>query len=237
MALSAIAFKTDSLRIGPMITPLSWRRVQKVARETVTLDHLSSGRLTLDVGLGNPDDHRPYGPWPKPSPSPYVAEWHDSGERGDPSNPYGPREIATIYRALRKGREDNKDEPGAADFYYGEMEMRRHDPTKPRAERLVLLLYWLTSGYALRASWAVAWLAGVLILATFLLAAYGLEQPTTVSAVQATITGSPPNPDHSLPNTDGRPDYSIVSRPTGHRSLGRCGRSRLPFLGAATHLI
>src|SRR5215212_4945182 len=34
--------------------------------------------------------------------------------------------IAGIYRALRKGREDNKDEPGAADFYYGEMEMRRH---------------------------------------------------------------------------------------------------------------
>jgi alkanesulfonate monooxygenase SsuD/methylene tetrahydromethanopterin reductase-like flavin-dependent oxidoreductase (luciferase family) len=63
--LSAIAFKTDSLRIGPMITPLSRRRVQKVARETVTLDHLSNGRLTLGVGLGNPDDLRPYGPWPR----------------------------------------------------------------------------------------------------------------------------------------------------------------------------
>jgi hypothetical protein len=25
-----------------------------------------------------------------------------------------------------QGREDAKDEPGAADFYYGEMEMRRH---------------------------------------------------------------------------------------------------------------
>jgi hypothetical protein len=33
-------FKTDSLRSGPMITPLSRRRVQKVARETVTLDYL-----------------------------------------------------------------------------------------------------------------------------------------------------------------------------------------------------
>jgi alkanesulfonate monooxygenase SsuD/methylene tetrahydromethanopterin reductase-like flavin-dependent oxidoreductase (luciferase family) len=65
VALSAIAFKTDGLRIGPMITPLSWRRVQKVARETVTLDHLSNGRLTLDVGLGNPDDLRLYGPWPR----------------------------------------------------------------------------------------------------------------------------------------------------------------------------
>jgi len=95
--------------------------------------------------------------------------------------------------ALRKGREDNKDEPGAADFYYGEMEMRRHDPAKPKAERLVLLLYWLTSGYALRASRALAWLLGILVLATVLLAAVGLEQPATVSTVQATITGSPPH--------------------------------------------
>jgi hypothetical protein len=30
-----------------------------------------------------------------------------------------------LYRALRKGREDTKDEPEAADFYYGEVEMRR----------------------------------------------------------------------------------------------------------------
>jgi hypothetical protein len=36
-----------------------------------------------------------------------------------------PGQIAGIYRVLRKGREDNNDEPGAADFYYGEMEMRR----------------------------------------------------------------------------------------------------------------
>jgi alkanesulfonate monooxygenase SsuD/methylene tetrahydromethanopterin reductase-like flavin-dependent oxidoreductase (luciferase family) len=53
IALSAIATATDTLRIGPMVTPLSRRRVQKVARETVTLDHLSRGRLTLGVGLGS----------------------------------------------------------------------------------------------------------------------------------------------------------------------------------------
>jgi alkanesulfonate monooxygenase SsuD/methylene tetrahydromethanopterin reductase-like flavin-dependent oxidoreductase (luciferase family) len=61
VALSAIASMTDRLRLGPMITPLSRKRVQKVARETVTLDHLSNGRLTLGVGLGNTDDLRPYG--------------------------------------------------------------------------------------------------------------------------------------------------------------------------------
>jgi hypothetical protein len=67
-----------------------------------------------------------------------------------------PRRIAAIYRALRKGREDEKDEPGAADFYYGEMEMRRPDPTRTRAERAILWLYWLVSGYGLRATRALA---------------------------------------------------------------------------------
>ena len=50
--LAAVATTTSRLRLGPMITPLARRRPQKVARETVTLDHLSRGRLTFGVGLG-----------------------------------------------------------------------------------------------------------------------------------------------------------------------------------------
>src|SRR5580693_9731240 len=53
VTLAAIAAATSRVRIGPMITPLSRRRVHKLARETVTLDLLSSGRLTLGVGLGS----------------------------------------------------------------------------------------------------------------------------------------------------------------------------------------
>jgi len=53
VALSAIACATSQLRLGTMVTPLSRRRVQKLARETVTLDRLSAGRLTLGVGLGS----------------------------------------------------------------------------------------------------------------------------------------------------------------------------------------
>jgi alkanesulfonate monooxygenase SsuD/methylene tetrahydromethanopterin reductase-like flavin-dependent oxidoreductase (luciferase family) len=53
VALAAIACATERLRIGPMVTPLSRRRIEKLARETVTLDHLSAGRLTLGVGLGS----------------------------------------------------------------------------------------------------------------------------------------------------------------------------------------
>jgi alkanesulfonate monooxygenase SsuD/methylene tetrahydromethanopterin reductase-like flavin-dependent oxidoreductase (luciferase family) len=61
VALSAIASVTETIRLGPMITPLSRRRVQKVARETLSLDHLSRGRLTLGVGLGNVQDLEPFG--------------------------------------------------------------------------------------------------------------------------------------------------------------------------------
>lgn len=50
--LAAIAARTSGLVLGPMITPLARRRPQKVARETVTLDRLSHGRLVLGVGLG-----------------------------------------------------------------------------------------------------------------------------------------------------------------------------------------
>jgi alkanesulfonate monooxygenase SsuD/methylene tetrahydromethanopterin reductase-like flavin-dependent oxidoreductase (luciferase family) len=52
IVLAAIAGATERVRIGPMVTPLSRRRIQTVARETATLDRLSAGRLTLGVGLG-----------------------------------------------------------------------------------------------------------------------------------------------------------------------------------------
>jgi alkanesulfonate monooxygenase SsuD/methylene tetrahydromethanopterin reductase-like flavin-dependent oxidoreductase (luciferase family) len=53
VTLAAVACATSTVRIGTMITPLARRRVHKLARETVTLDLLSSGRLTLGVGLGS----------------------------------------------------------------------------------------------------------------------------------------------------------------------------------------
>lgn len=54
--LAAIASRTRHLRLGPMVTPLPRRRPWKLARETVTLDHLSSGRLVLGLGLGFPPE-------------------------------------------------------------------------------------------------------------------------------------------------------------------------------------
>jgi uncharacterized protein YjbI with pentapeptide repeats len=76
-------------------------------------------------------------------------EWLEARTR-QPIRRLGPDHVATLYRALRKAQEDSKNEPGAADFYYGEMEMRRLAPETPWSERVILTLYWLVSGYGLR---------------------------------------------------------------------------------------
>jgi alkanesulfonate monooxygenase SsuD/methylene tetrahydromethanopterin reductase-like flavin-dependent oxidoreductase (luciferase family) len=54
--LTAVAMATDRITIGPMVTPLPRRRPWVVARQTVTLDHLSRGRLVLGVGIGVPEN-------------------------------------------------------------------------------------------------------------------------------------------------------------------------------------
>jgi hypothetical protein len=100
-------------------------------------------------------------------------------------------QIAGLYRALRKGREDSKDEPGATDFYYGEMEMRRRarpsrdgnpgghsrSSSRGRAERGVLTAYWLASGYGLRAWRAIAWLVALTALLALAFHTIGFAQP------------------------------------------------------------
>src|SRR3990172_7085574 len=52
--LAAAAAVTERIRLGPMVTPLARRRPWVVARQAATLDHLSAGRVTLGVGLGEP---------------------------------------------------------------------------------------------------------------------------------------------------------------------------------------
>jgi hypothetical protein len=52
VSLAAIAMRTQRMRFGTMLTPLTRRRPWKVASEVTTLDHLSNGRVILPVGLG-----------------------------------------------------------------------------------------------------------------------------------------------------------------------------------------
>jgi alkanesulfonate monooxygenase SsuD/methylene tetrahydromethanopterin reductase-like flavin-dependent oxidoreductase (luciferase family) len=54
VALTTIAVRTNRLRLGALMTPLARRRPWKVARETVSIDRLSDGRLTFGAGLGFP---------------------------------------------------------------------------------------------------------------------------------------------------------------------------------------
>jgi alkanesulfonate monooxygenase SsuD/methylene tetrahydromethanopterin reductase-like flavin-dependent oxidoreductase (luciferase family) len=68
IALAAIALQTSRIRIGALITPIPRRRPWKLARETVSIDRLSNGRLIVGVGIGSG----------KPE------EWDHFGEEIDP---------------------------------------------------------------------------------------------------------------------------------------------------------
>jgi hypothetical protein len=74
-----------------------------------------------------------------------------------------------------------------ADFYYGEMEMRRRDRRTPWAERVILWLYWLVSGYGLRGLRALASLAVVVVGLAVLLYAVGYATPPSPSSVWGSL--------------------------------------------------
>lgn len=56
VVLAAMAVRTERVRLGLIVAAPSRRRPWKLARETMTLDRLSGGRLVLPVGLGALDD-------------------------------------------------------------------------------------------------------------------------------------------------------------------------------------
>ncbi|MFD5861012.1 pentapeptide repeat-containing protein [Streptomyces chartreusis] len=121
----------------------------------------------------------------------------------------GAQELASIYRQIRKAFEDAKNEPDASDFYYGEMEMRRHDLSRPRAERRLVWAYWLISGYSLRASRALGWLVLCIALTALSLIFWGLpnEDPKPVVKGAGLSSGSElvietPDPELNLGYSD-----------------------------------
>jgi probable F420-dependent oxidoreductase len=56
VALTAVATATERIRFGTLVTAVARLRPEAFARQAVTLDRLSGGRLVLGVGLGHPDD-------------------------------------------------------------------------------------------------------------------------------------------------------------------------------------
>ena len=71
VVLGALAVRTERIRLGTSITAPARRRPQKLARETVTVDRLSGGRMVFGVGLGEPpEEYTGYG---QPADRPTLA--------------------------------------------------------------------------------------------------------------------------------------------------------------------
>jgi hypothetical protein len=133
---------------------------QYVNRETIAEEHVWRG-------------------WTDPATQ--APEWL---EGRDGTEPLQAAQIAALYRALRKAREDDKDEAGAGDLYYGEMEMRRRgkpsaSPEWPRGpgDVAILSIYWLLSGYGLRPVRALLALTVTLLAGAAVLSWWGFHDP------------------------------------------------------------
>lgn len=110
------------------------------------------------------------------------------------ASPLAPAQIADVYRSLRTSVEARSNEPGAADFYYGEMEMRRLDRTTSLWDRLIVWTYWLISGYGLRALRSMFCLLCVFLAGSVLIRNFGLKKshswPTSfVASGQSLVPG------------------------------------------------
>lgn len=181
--LFAGAFHLDQLRLEGRttlaLTPTGWHRrgiapIRWTRRRTLAEEHHWRAQ-----SAGQP-------PVPAGAP-PELRRWRNGPDHGVPAHTPDPDDVAALYRQLRKAFEDGKNEPGAADFYYGECEMRRHDRTgTPTVERGLLLAYWALSGYGLRALRAMGWLVAAMLTTILLLMAFGL--PASSPKQQATGT-------------------------------------------------
>ncbi|MFL5673771.1 MAG: LLM class flavin-dependent oxidoreductase [Chloroflexota bacterium] len=60
--LAAIAARTEQIRLGVLVTSNTFRHPSLLAKQAVTVDHVSEGRLILGLGAGwHVDEHRRYG--------------------------------------------------------------------------------------------------------------------------------------------------------------------------------
>ncbi|WP_262418175.1 pentapeptide repeat-containing protein [Streptomyces sp. SP2-10] len=151
--------------------------------------------------------------------APTAREWKPGPHHTThPARTPNPDDLAPLYRALRKGSEDAKNEPDAADFYYGEMEMRRKDPARPLGERILLTLYWALSGYALRAVRALSWLILAMTLSFFALMLWGLPNADPKPEITGKQTAVGQNVRLTVDNPDPTLTIGYGDRITGKRA-------------------
>jgi F420-dependent oxidoreductase-like protein len=62
MTIAALAARTETLRLGTMVSPATFRHPAVLAKEAVTADHVSGGRVEVGLGAGWWDrEHEAYG--------------------------------------------------------------------------------------------------------------------------------------------------------------------------------
>jgi alkanesulfonate monooxygenase SsuD/methylene tetrahydromethanopterin reductase-like flavin-dependent oxidoreductase (luciferase family) len=64
--LSALAARTERIRLGTMVSPVTFRHASVLAKNALTVDHVSGGRVELGIGAGWYEaEHEAYGfPFP-----------------------------------------------------------------------------------------------------------------------------------------------------------------------------
>src|SRR5581483_3552554 len=67
--LAALAARTERLRLVTLVSPVTFRPASVLAKNAVTVDHVSGGRVELGIGAGwYEEEHRLYGfPFPPPA--------------------------------------------------------------------------------------------------------------------------------------------------------------------------
>jgi F420-dependent oxidoreductase-like protein len=74
--LAGLARETDSIRLGTMVSPVTFRVAGNLAKVAMTVNEMSGGRVEVGVGAGwNDDEHRQYG-----LPFPAISERADMME-------------------------------------------------------------------------------------------------------------------------------------------------------------
>lgn len=65
--IAAIAARTERIRLGTLVSPVTFRHPSLLAKAVVTADHVSGGRVELGMGIGwNEHEHAAYGfPFPE----------------------------------------------------------------------------------------------------------------------------------------------------------------------------
>ena len=232
------AHNLDRLRIDPTCTFASPRGGLTSSRDALAEEHAWRSR---QAERGWPGEGTARPGWLDDPALPGRREDGSGSSPADVPRVAGPAQIAPLYRSLRKAKEGEGDEPGAADLYYGEMEMRRRRPLPHKranarlawlGERSILKLYWAVSGYGLRTwralvTWLVVVAAGAAAFYSVGIAEPKANAPQRASAAAPTA--------EVFPRENDLPDALLLSIGSS-TAVAAPGDDNLTDAGRATRL-